>query len=54
MYRIRAGLKTMKLRRIQLEDDLKMKNVEYLRNNWLNLTQTLDFSLGDQNENKIP
>ena len=54
LYRIHAGLKTMKLRRLQLEMELKIINVEYLRHNWLNLTQTLDFSLEDQNENKIP
>ena len=35
-----------------MEDDLKILNVEYLRNHWLDLSQNLSLSSGDQTKIK--
>ena len=36
-----------------MEDDLKISKVEYLSKHWLDLSQILILSLGDQTERKI-
>ena len=44
---------TSNVRRPQMEDGLKiLKEVEHLRNHWLDLSQILNLSLGDQTESK--
>jgi hypothetical protein len=38
----------LKLKMTPTEDDLKIKNVEYLNNHWSDIIQILNFSSGDQ------
>ena len=35
-----------------MEDDLKISKVEYISNHWLDLSQILNLSLGDQAKSK--
>jgi hypothetical protein len=35
-----------------MEDNLKIEKIEYLRNHWLDLTQILNLSSGDQTKIK--
>ena len=42
----------LKILKVEYISNLKISNVEYLSNHWLDLSQNLDFSLGDQTESK--
>ena len=44
----------LKILKVEYIGNLKISNVEYLSNQWLDLSQKLDFSLVDQTESKIP